>query len=41
MLAELMFVQSIKNCETFREGWDYAEALKATLKHYRAWKGKT
>jgi len=24
--------------ETFHEGWDYEERLRATLKHYRAWK---
>jgi hypothetical protein len=27
--------------ETFHEGWDYTERLKATLKHYREWKEKT
>jgi len=26
--------------ETFHEGWDYAERLKETLKHFRNWKGK-
>jgi hypothetical protein len=26
--------------ETFHEGWDYAERLDATLKHFRAWAKK-
>lgn len=26
--------------ETFHEGWDYAERLKATLKHFHAWEKK-
>ena len=26
--------------ETFHEGWDYEERLRATLKHYQAWKKK-
>jgi hypothetical protein len=26
--------------ETFHEGWDYEDRLKATLKHYKAWRGK-
>jgi len=26
--------------ETFHEGWDYADRLKATLKHFRAWEKK-
>jgi hypothetical protein len=26
--------------ETFHEGWDYVDRLNATLKHFRAWKGK-
>ena len=25
--------------ETFHEGWDYEEPLRATLDHFRAWKG--
>ena len=27
--------------ETFHEGWDYQPRLKAVLKHYEAWAGKT
>jgi hypothetical protein len=26
--------------ETFHEGWDYAERVQKTMKHYRHWKGK-
>src|SRR5262249_10850376 len=26
--------------ETFHEGWNYEERLRATLKHYLAWRGK-
>jgi hypothetical protein len=26
--------------ETFHEGWDFAERLKMTLKHYAAWRAK-
>ena len=24
--------------ETFHEGWDYADGLEATLKHFKKWK---
>jgi hypothetical protein len=27
--------------ETFHEGWDYEERLRATLKHFRQWKGRS
>ncbi|MBM3335982.1 hypothetical protein FJY63_15090 [Candidatus Sumerlaeota bacterium] len=26
--------------ETFHEGWDYADRLEATLKHFHVWAGK-
>jgi hypothetical protein len=26
--------------ETFHEGWDYQDRLRATLKHFAAWRGK-
>lgn len=26
--------------ETFHEGWDYEERLRATLKHFKQWKKK-
>ncbi len=25
--------------ETFHEGWDFEERLRATLRHFRHWKG--
>ena len=27
--------------ETFHEGWDYADRLKATLKHFHVWKKRS
>jgi hypothetical protein len=27
--------------ETFHEGWDYEERLRATLRHFRAWQART
>jgi hypothetical protein len=27
--------------ETFHEGWDYAQRLEETFKHYRAWQART
>lgn len=32
--------QLIHIFETFHEGWDYEERLRATLKHFKAWKKK-
>lgn len=33
--------QLIHIFETFHEGWDYEERLRAVLKHFRVWKGRT
>lgn len=31
--------QLVRIFETFHEGWDYEERLRATLRHFRTWRG--
>ena len=38
-LYSLDEAQLVHVFETFHEGWDYEEPLRATLAHFRAWKG--
>lgn len=38
-LCELSQRQLVHIFETFHEGWDYEERLKATLRHFKRWRG--
>jgi hypothetical protein len=39
-LYNLKEKQLVHIFETFHEGWDYENRLRATLKHFRAWRVK-
>jgi len=39
-LYGLTEAQLVHIFETFHEGWDYEQRLRATLEHFAAWKGR-